>query len=151
MNIHVREVIFSNGTRVTYIKSFIRIFVKLCFWTIFIKFMKKNAVFCHLVKQELKVANETSIFGQCSCYTYIDKSNYPEETELDTNPSLTLAQTLTLSIVSTILAILLPVVVTTARFLILRTWIHHTIWRGIQSLDQISISDENSQLHEIDS
>ena len=28
----------------------------------------------------------------------IDKNNYPEETELDTNPSLTLARTLTLSI-----------------------------------------------------
>ena len=27
----------------------------------------------------------------------IDKDNYPEETELDTDPSLTLAQTLTLS------------------------------------------------------
>ena len=27
----------------------------------------------------------------------IDKNNYPEETELDTNPSLTLAQTLILS------------------------------------------------------
>ena len=46
------------------------------------------------------------------------------------NPSLTLAQTQTLSIVSAVLAILLPVVVTTARFLILRTWIHHTIWDG---------------------
>ena len=37
-------------------------------------------------------------FGQCSYCTNIDKNNYSEETELDTNPSLTLAQTLTLSI-----------------------------------------------------
>ena len=36
-------------------------------------------------------------FGQCSCWIHIDKFNYPEETELDTNPSLTLARTLTLS------------------------------------------------------
>ena len=34
-------------------------------------------------------------FDQCSCCIDIDKNNYPEET--DTNPSLTLAQTLTLS------------------------------------------------------
>ena len=37
-------------------------------------------------------------FGRCSYCTNIDKNNYPEETELDTNPSLTQAQTLTLSI-----------------------------------------------------
>ena len=27
-------------------------------------------------------------FGQCSCGKNIDKNNYPEETELDSNPSL---------------------------------------------------------------
>ena len=27
-------------------------------------------------------------FGQCLCGINIDKNNYPEETELDTNPSL---------------------------------------------------------------
>ena len=53
-------------------------------------------------------------FGQCSYCTNIDKNNYAEETELDTNPSLTLAQTLTLSIGERNLAILFPVVVTTA-------------------------------------
>ena len=89
-------------------------------------------------------------FGQCSCCSSIDKNNYPEETELDTNPNLTLAQTLTLSIGSAVLAILLPVVVTTARFLTLHIWIHYTIWEGIHSLYQNSISDENSQLHAID-
>ena len=36
--------------------------------------------------------------GQCPCCIDIDKNNYPEETELDINPSLTLARTLTLSI-----------------------------------------------------
>ena len=46
----------------------------------------------------------------------IDKNNYPEETELDTNPSLTLAQTLTLSTGERILTILRPVVVTTPWF-----------------------------------
>ena len=55
-------------------------------------------------------------FGQCSCCLIIDKNNYPEETELDTNPSLTLARTLTLSTGESILAILRPVVVTTPRF-----------------------------------
>ena len=37
-------------------------------------------------------------FGQCLCCIYIDKNIYPEETDLDTNPSLILALTLTLSI-----------------------------------------------------
>ena len=37
-------------------------------------------------------------FGQCSCCIDIDKNNYPEKTVVDTNPSLTLAQILTLSI-----------------------------------------------------
>ena len=55
-------------------------------------------------------------FGQCSRCPNIDENNYPEETELDTNPSLTLALTLTLSIGERILAILRPVVVTTPRF-----------------------------------
>ena len=36
-------------------------------------------------------------FSQCSYCPNIDKNNYPEETELDTNPSLTLAENLTLS------------------------------------------------------
>ena len=40
---------------------------------------------------------KTAYFGQCSYCPNIDKNNYPEETELDTNPSLTLARTLTLS------------------------------------------------------
>ena len=55
-------------------------------------------------------------FGQCSCYLNIDKNNYPKETELDTNPSLTLARTLTLSTGERILAILRLVVITTPRF-----------------------------------
>ena len=41
---------------------------------------------------------QPAYFGRCSCCTNIDKNNYPGETELDTNPSLTLGQTLTLSI-----------------------------------------------------
>ena len=31
-------------------------------------------------------------FGECSYCPNVDKNNYPEETELDTNPSLTLAE-----------------------------------------------------------
>ena len=48
-------------------------------------------------------------FGQCSCCININKNDYPEETDLDTNPSLTLAQTLTLSTGERILAISRPV------------------------------------------
>ena len=84
------------------------------------------------------------------CCLNIDKNNYPEETELDTNPSLTLARTLTLSTGERILAILCPVVITTPRFLISCIWIHQKICGGIQSLDQKSMSDEKSQMHEID-
>ena len=89
-------------------------------------------------------------FGQCLCCINIDKNNYPEETKLDTNPSLTLARTLTLSIGKRNFGNFTPSLVTTPRFLILRIWIHQKIWGGIQSLDQKSISDAKSQLHEID-
>ena len=82
---------------------------------------------------------KTGYFGQCLCCLNIDKNNYPEETELDTNPSVTLARTLTLSTGERILAILRPVVVTTLRFLILCIWIHQKIWGGNQSLYQKSI------------
>ena len=40
---------------------------------------------------------KSAYFDQCSCGINIDKNNYPQETELVTNPSLTLARTLTLS------------------------------------------------------
>ena len=82
---------------------------------------------------------KTAYFGQCLCCLNIDKNNYPEETELDTNPSLTLARTLTLSTGERILAILRPVVVTTLRFLILCIWIQLKICGGNQSLYQKSI------------
>ena len=41
---------------------FIRIFVKLWFREVFIKFMTKNTDFCPLVHQELNLSYETSIF-----------------------------------------------------------------------------------------
>ena len=89
-------------------------------------------------------------FDQCSCRINIDKNNYPEETEIDTNPSLTLARTLTLSVGERIFGHFTSSLVTTSRFLIVCICIHHKIWGGIQSLDQKSIHDEKSQLHEID-
>ena len=89
-------------------------------------------------------------FSQCSCCINIDKNNYPEETELDTNPSLTLARTLTLSTGERSFGHFMPSLVTTLRFLILRIWIHQKIWGEIYRLDQKSISDRISQLHEID-
>ena len=66
----------------------------------FIKIMTQNAVFCRLVHEELNVSYETSIFrSMFMLHKYWQKNNYSEETELDTctNPSLTLARTLTLS------------------------------------------------------
>ena len=66
-------------------------------------------------------------FGQFSDCINIDKCNYPDETESDTNPSLTLARTLTLSTGERILAILRPIVVTTPRFLSLCIWIHQNM------------------------
>ena len=78
-------------------------------------------------------------FGQCSSCINIDKNGYPEETELDTNPSLTLARTLTLSIGERIFGHFTSSLATTPRFLILCIWIHQNIWGGIQSLDQKSI------------
>ena len=74
----------------------------------------------------------------------IDKNNYPEETELDTNPSLTLARTLTLSIGECNFGNFTSSLVTTPIFLILRIWIHQKIWGAIQSLDQKSIWGEKS-------
>ena len=93
---------------------------------------------------------KSAYFGQCSCGINIDKNNYSEETQLDTNPSLTLARTLPYPRVSVFLAISRSVVITTPRFLIWRIWIHQKIWGGIQSLDQKSIWNEKSQLHAID-
>ena len=89
-------------------------------------------------------------FGQCPWGINIDKNNYHEETELDTNPSLTLARTLTLSIGERNFGNFTFSLVTTPRFLILRIWVHQKIWGGIQSLDQKSIWDEKLQLHKID-
>ena len=63
-------------------------------------------------------------FGQCLCCIDIDKKIYPEETELDTNPSLTLARTLTLSIGERNFDKFTSSLVTTPRFIILRIWIN---------------------------
>ena len=49
-----------------------------------------------LVQQELHtISYETSILCSIFMSHNIDQNNYPQETELDTNPSLTLARTLT--------------------------------------------------------
>ena len=92
---------------------------------------------------------KSAYFGQCSCGINIDKNNYPEETELDTNPNLTLARPLTLSTVERI----------SGHFTISRcydTTIFNFAYMNspknlgrIQSLDQKSIWNEKSQLHEI--
>ena len=75
-------------------KIFIRVFVKLWFWAfLFIKFMTRNTVFLSFSAIRVK----RSIWNQHILVINIDINNYPEETELDTNPSIVLAQTLTLS------------------------------------------------------
>ena len=73
----------------------------------------------------------------------IDKNNYAEETELDTNPSLTLARTLTLSIGERNFDNFTSSLVTTPRFFILRIWIYQKIWGAIQSLDQNRFEAKN--------
>ena len=55
--------------------------------------MTKNLFFCRLVQQELNVLYETGIYRSIfMLHKYWLKNNYPEETELDTNPSLTLLE-----------------------------------------------------------
>ena len=93
---------------------------------------------------------KSSYFGQCSCGINIDKNNYPEETELDTNPSLTLARTLTLSTgerISCHFTFSRCYDTTIFNFAYMNS---PKIWGGIQNLDQKSIWNEKSQLHEID-
>ena len=85
-------------------------------------------------------------FGQCLCCINIDKNNYPEETELDTNPCLALAHTLTLSTGECNFGHFTSSLVTTPQILIMLIWMHQNIWGGIQSPYQ----EEKPQLHEID-
>ena len=87
-------------------------------------------------------------FDQRSCCINIDKNNYPEETELDTNPCLTLARTLTLSTSEHNIGNFTSSLVTTPWILILRIWIHQKSGEGSKVWK--SMSDEQSQLHEID-
>ena len=69
----------------------------------------------------------------------IDKNNYPEEMELDTNPSLTLARTLTLYTGERNFGNFSSSLVTTPRFLILRIWIHQkNQGRGPESGSEIN-------------
>ena len=111
----------------------------LWFWAIFIKSMPKNAAFLLFGTTRVKrIIWNQHYFGQCSYCPNIDKNNYPEETELDTNPSLTLARNLTLSTGERSFGHSRPVVVTTPRLLILRIWIHQKIWGGSLNLDQKS-------------
>ena len=80
---------------------------------------------------------KSEYFGQCSCGINIDKNNYPEETELDTNPSLTPARTLTLSTGERI----------SGYFTFSRCYdTTKKNWGRIQSVDQKSIWIEKSQL-----
>ena len=94
---------------------------------------------------------KSAYFGQCSYCPNIDKNNYPEETELDTtNPSLTLARTLTLSTGERSFDHFTPsryYDTTVVNFACMNS---PKIWGEIQSLDQKSIWDEKSQVHEID-
>ena len=87
-------------------------------------------------------------FGQCSYCPNIDKNDYPEETELDTNPSLTLARTLTLSTGERSFGHF-----TSSRCydttIVNFAYMNSPNWGGIQSVDQKSTWDEKSHLLEI--
>ena len=66
-------------------------------------------------------------FKQYWCLITIFKNNYNKRTQLDTNPRLTLAQTLTLSTGDVVLTILLVGVVTSQWYLLSVTLMHHKI------------------------
>ena len=66
-------------------------------------------------------------FKQYWCLITIFKNNNDKRTQLDTNPRLTLAQTLTLSTGDVVLTILLVGVVTSLWYLISGTLMHHKI------------------------
>ena len=151
MNIHVTGVILSNDTQVTRILNFHPHFRKTVISENFYQILdEKCSFFVAWHNKSWTYHMKPAYFGQCSCCINIEKNNYSEETELDTNPCLTLPRTLTLSTGERSFGNFTSSLVTTPRFVILRTWIHQKIWGGFQNLDQKSISDEKSQLHEID-
>ena len=153
MNIHVTGGILSNDTQITRISNFHPRFKKTVISGFFLSnSWRKKAVFFSSfsttrVKRIIWNQHISVKVHVVSCCINIDKNNYPEEAELDTSPSLTLARTLTLSTGERSFGNFTPSLVTTPRFLILLIWIHQKIWGGIQSLDQKSISYEKSQLH----
>ena len=154
MNIHVTGVMLSNDTQMTPMLNFHPYFRETVILNNFYKIHDEKCSFLSFsttrVKRFIWNHFKSAYFGQYLCGINIDKNNYPEETELETNPSLTVARILPYPLVIVFLAISRSVVVTTPRFLILRIWIHQKIWGGIQSLNQKSIWNEKSQLHEID-
>ena len=89
-------------------------------------------------------------FGQCSYCPNIDKNNYPEETELDTNPSLTLARNLTLSTGECSFGHFTSCRCYDTTIVNFAYMNSPKIWGGIQNLDQNTRWDEKSQLHEND-
>ena len=89
-------------------------------------------------------------FGPCLYCPNIDKNNYPEETELDTNPSLTLARKLILSTGGRSFGHFTPSrCYDTTLFDFAYMNSIKKIWGGVQNLDQKSLW-KKLQLHEID-
>ena len=96
MNIHVTRWYCQMTHKLYMCFIFIQIFVKQRFWAISIYFMTKNAVFCrptHTTRVKRSIWIQYILVNVHVAWIFIN--NYPDETELDTNPSLTPAQTLT--------------------------------------------------------
>ena len=89
-------------------------------------------------------------FKQYWCLITILKNNNNKRTQLDTNPRLTLAQTLTLSTGDVVLTILLVGVVTSLWYLLSGTLMHHKNSLRDLGSNQISISCNWTPVREID-
>ena len=88
MNIRVTGLIVSNDTQITRMINFHPHFRETVILGNFYKIHDEKCSFLSFSKTRVKKYHmKTVYFGQCSCCLNIDKNNYPEEMELDTNPS----------------------------------------------------------------
>ena len=94
MNIHVTGVMLSNDTQMTRMLNFHPNFRETVILNNFCKIHDEK---CSLLSFSTTRVKHITRNQHISVSVHIGENNYPEETELDTNPSLTLARTLTLS------------------------------------------------------
>ena len=116
-------------------QPFIRITVKLGFFNLFNETHGKKYGFWPFKAARVKMSiMKIPWFKQYWCLITIFKNNNNKRTQLDTNPMLTLAQTLTLSTGDVVLTILLAGVVTSLWYLLSGTLMHHKIRKGTLGL-----------------